>query len=161
METKLYYGSYEVWNTAFCLLNYAELEKECLHFPPPVTLPLPLCLNPHLLAAILRQQQVEKIIIYSLRSIDLSCRQMPNPHQQFKHIPQFHMPCIIQKQARSLLISILNNNKIFWECILRMYVGHVTENESIVFSLFLRNVHSDKRFFGTPPKKVLYLDIAK
>ena len=41
---------------------------------------------------------------------------------------------------------------------------HVTENARFyvvngIFMVFLRNIHSDKRFIGTPPKKVLYLDV--
>ena len=38
---------------------------------------------------------------------------------------------------------------------------HVTENAlyCVVNGIFHRNIHSDKRFIGTPPKEVLYLDV--
>ena len=62
MESKLYYGSSEVQSTAFCLLNYTTpfILKRSMHFPLPVTVPY-LCSKLLLLAAILRQQQDEKI----------------------------------------------------------------------------------------------------
>ena len=34
---------------------------------------------------------------------------------------------------------------------------HVTEKT--LYCVFLRNIHSDVRFIGTPPKEVLYLDL--
>ena len=43
-------------------------------------------------------------------------------------------------------------------------LGNVTENilycvVNGVSTVFLRNIHSDKRFIRTPPKEVLYLDV--
>ena len=38
---------------------------------------------------------------------------------------------------------------------------HVTENAlyCVVDSVFHRNIHSDEKVIGTPPKEVLYLDV--
>ena len=52
------------------------------------------------------------MLIYSLRSTDWRFCQITNPHQQLKHIPSFYIIFIIEKQAGSIFISILNNNKI-------------------------------------------------
>ena len=62
MKMKLYYGSIKYCN--YCFLNYTTLfiVKKVFALPPACHSRLPLCPKPPLLAAILRQQQVENII---------------------------------------------------------------------------------------------------
>ena len=43
-------------------------------------------------------------------------------------------------------------------------LGHATENDlycvvNSVSTVFLRNIYTEERFIGTPPKEVLYLDV--
>ena len=60
--------------------------------------------------------------------------QIPNPHQQVKHIPQFYILFIIQKQAGSLENIFRCSPYIKWR--------HVTENVFYcVFTVILRNIH--------------------
>ena len=79
--------------------RYNKSWKKVLALPPTCPSPLPLCSKLPLFAAILRQQQVEKIIknrynnrnntiLYANIFIEVHwfC-QITNPHQQPKHIP--------------------------------------------------------------------------
>ena len=91
--------------------------------PPACHCSLPLCLKLTLLAAILRQQKAEKIMKNKYNNTMLFTNIFINVHwfKFFAKYPTpintFHMLFIIEKQAGSLFISILNNNTIFWECI--------------------------------------------
>ena len=88
--------------------------------------------------------------------------QITNPHQQVKQIQKFCMLFIFLKAGWLLAYWIEYN-------ILKMYLdAHrykvVTSLKMpcIVLSMvipliFLRNIHSDERLIGTPPKEVLYL----
>ena len=77
--------------------------------PPECHSPLPLCPKLPVLAAILRQQQVPKMIknVYNNHNNTIlytDILRLVDPRQQFQ------MLFIIDKQAGSLFISILNNN---------------------------------------------------
>ena len=72
------------------------------------------------------------------------------------------MLLIIEKQAGSIFVSILNNNILrVFRCSSIIKLCNVTENAlyCAVNGVIHRNIHSDERFIGTPPKEFLYLDV--